>query len=268
MPSQGQLLQLRPDHHDFAAGAKQILSGLSDLIEERLATRDSLLQLQGRLDLLFAQIAGRQATGTAGLPQPLVSAPQAFTAASTLHTCCSTPLLPRAALLPSLLGMIWACSKSLRQPTAALYVASCSASAALGLTCGEAGLLRTCCARCEPAGGHFQPSPLAACLGAAFRLQLPYVRVQHPLHLQQEHIFRHVSMQQSVCCLQSLILCPQLSWLQLKYDERDEQLEVQDVLKAGDADNSDLSEEDMEEVDSGRSSEEDSEDDSEADGED
>lgn len=75
-------------------------------------------------------------------------------------------------------------------------------------------------------------------------------------------------MQQSVCCLQSLILCPQLSWLQLKYDERDEQLEVQDVLKAGDADNSDLSEEDMEEVDSGRSSEEDSEDDSEADGED
>lgn len=108
-----------------SSGAKQILSGLSDLIEERLATRDSLLQLQGRLDLLFAQIAGRQATGTAGLPQPL-----------------------------------------------------------------------------------------------------------------------------------------------LKYDERDEQLEVQDVLKAGDADNSDLSEEDMEEVDSGRSSEEDSEDDSEADGED
>ena len=65
--------------------------------------------------------------------------------------------------------------------------------------------------------------------------------------------------------------CSQLpcAWLQLKYDERDEQLEVQDVLKAGDSDDSDLSEEDMEEVDSGSSeegSEEGSEEDSEVDG--
>ena len=77
----------------LAAGAKQILSGLSDLIEERLATRDSLLQLQGRLDLLFAQIAGRRAGGTAGIPQPLVSSPQALKAAVTVCQTCSNPLL-------------------------------------------------------------------------------------------------------------------------------------------------------------------------------
>ena len=86
----------------LAAGAKQILSGLSDLIEERLATRDSLLQLQGRLDLLFAQIAGRQARGTAGLPQPLVSPPQAFKAAVALcQVLQGTPLLSGAALVPA-----------------------------------------------------------------------------------------------------------------------------------------------------------------------
>ena len=98
----------------------------------------------------------------------------------------------------------------------------------------------------------------------------PISSVQHHVHLQQEHTVGDVGMQQSMCRLQSCIPCPQLScaWLQLKYDERDEQLEVQDVLKAGDSDDSDLSEEDMEEVDSGRSSEEDSEEDSETDGED